>query len=624
MKMIQYSPSQNKIVEMTEGAMAVVASAGSGKTRVLTGRISYLLQNIPGSYRVLALTFTNKAAEEMKSRLSDIPNMDDRVFIGTIHSFCLNLIREKGNVIGFNEMPHIFNKESDRLEVVIEVLKRNELLARDYNNKDERERKKLSYNALEYISERKRNLRYSIEENDEEYEILFNDYNSLLHEQNAIDYDDIILYAYRIITERPKIAELYRKLYRYICVDEAQDLNFAQYEFIRALCGTEHKNILMVGDDKQAIFGFNGSDKKYFSQDFISDFNAQRIELTENYRSSKAVIRVANHIFPNSNDETKAATNGLVEFYAGKDESDEAAYVVKTIQEYVNIIKKHGEIEGDITYEDICVIARNKYVLKPIETLLEDKKIPYYYKRGSDTVLFESELLKLFDLGIRVILNPQDKLHVRQMIQLLKYGDVGTCDLQSVKKLVSTKGNELLSCVLNAWAVLEKDPKAYRQALDSILESAKLITIDSDEEKLMLYNEIENAKEYWKKYCSSVSSDSISVQGFLSNIALGLVNTTNKKEKGVTLATVHSVKGLEYDIVFIVGLNEGGFPDYRAVQSGGKSLEEEKNNTNVAVTRSRRFLYLSYPMTKLMPWDKTTPYPQKLSRFLNGIESIVK
>ncbi len=501
MKRIQYSTAQNKIVEMTEGAMAVIASAGSGKTRVLTGRISYLLQNIPGSYRVLALTFTNKAAEEMKSRLSDIPNIDDRVFIGTIHSFCLNLIREKGNVIGFNEMPHIFNKESDRLEVVIEVLKRNELLARDYNNKDERERKKLSYNALEYISERKRNLKYSIGENEEEYEVLFNDYNSLLYEQNAIDYDDIILYAYRIISERPKIAELYRKLYKYICVDEAQDLNFAQYEFIRALCGTEHKNILMVGDGKQAIFGFNGSDKKHFSQDFISDFNAQRIELTENYRSSKAVIRVANHIFPNSNDETKAATSGLVEFYAGKDESDEAAYVVKTIQKYVNIIKKHGEIEGEITYEDICVIARNKYVLKPIETLLEDNKIPYYYKRGSDIVLFESELLKFFDLGIRVILNPQDKLHVRQMIQLLKYGDVGTCDLQSVKKLIPTKGNELLSCVLNAWAVLEKDPKAYRQALDSILESFKLITIDSDEEKLMLYNEIENAKEYWKKYC---------------------------------------------------------------------------------------------------------------------------
>ncbi len=139
----------------------------------------------------------------------------------------------------------------------------------------------------------------------------------------------------------------------------------------------------------------------------------------------------------------------------------------------------------------------------------------------------------------------------------------------------------------------------------------------------MIYNEVENAKEYWRKYCSSVTSDSISIQGFLSNVALGMINVVNTKEKGLTLGTVHSVKGLEYDIVFVIGLNEGGFPDYRAVKAGGKAIEEERNITNVAITRARRFIHLSYPHTKFMPWDNETPYPQSISRFLQNIEEVI-
>lgn len=616
---IKYSPLQKKIVETTEGPMAVIASAGSGKTRVLTGRIDYVLSTKPGSYKILALTFTNKAADEMKSRLASIPDVAERVFIGTIHSLCLNVIREKGHIIGYDEMPHIFNNENDRMEIVTEVLSRNELLSEFYNSKSSVDQRKLVYEALDYISTRKRNLEYSEADDKEELQLLYDDYSILLSEQNAIDYDDIIVIAFRILSERPRIAELYRKLYKYICVDEAQDLNFAQYEFVKSLCGQEHKNVLMVGDGKQAIFGFNGSDKKYFTEYFIGDFGAEQIILTENYRNSKAVMLIANAVYPGSNDETTAAMPGLAEFYSAENEEDEARYVYHKIEEYTTKLKKHDEIEGKITYDSICIIARNKYIFKEIEALLSRYRKPYYYKRGSDTVLFETDRLRVFELGLRVVLNPSDRLHVKQIRQILKISlDTSPLTFESLKVKIADLNDPVLCSVLNAWKVISENNVNYRNALDIIQESLRDSSLEN-EEKLALHNEIELAKEYWKKYCSSVSKDSVSIQGFLNNIALGMVNLSYMKEKGVTLATVHSVKGLEYDIVFIIGLNEGSFPDYRAIKAGDKTLDEEKNETNVAITRAKRFLHLSYPKTKFMPWDKETPYPQKVSRFLKLI-----
>lgn len=615
---LNFSPMQERIVKTTEGSMAVLAAAGSGKTRVITGRIRHVLEAIPGAFRVMALTFTNKAAEEMKSRLAEMPNIGERVFIGTIHSFCLNVIREKGNVIGYPEMPHIYNNETDRLEIVIEVLKGNEILSRYYGEKNEKDQRQLAHEALDYISNRKRNLGYIASEESEELNLLYEDYNAILKEQNAIDYDDIILIAYRIFTERPKIAEIYRKLYKYVCVDEAQDLNYAQYELIKSLCGESHRNVLMVGDDKQAIFGFNGSDKKYLTVDFVSDFQAERVDLVENFRNSRAVIRVANLIYPKSNDESNAVFEGRIDFYAAPNEKDEARYVVEQIENYIQVIKTHDEIEGEISYENICVIARNKFVFKDTEQHLKDKHIPYYYKKGSDTVLFETDPLRVFDLGIRVILNPLDRLHLRQIVQILKLPTTNITGLPELKQELLRREGTAYPFVVKSWETIEKNGKDYRSALDIIQNSLVIITNISDVEKLDLFNEIEQAKEFWKKYCGTAAVDSIALQGFFSNIALGMINVSNVREKGVALATGHSIKGLEYDIVFIIGLNEGSFPDYRAVQSGGKALEEEKNNTYVAITRAKRFLHLSYPQTRFMPWDKDKPYPQRVSRFLKA------
>ncbi len=621
MRDIHFSALQKRIVEKTKGSMSVIAAAGSGKTRVLTGRVRHLLENVPGSYRILSLTFTNKAADEMKDRLSSIPNISDRAFIGTIHSFCLNILREKGNVIGYGEMPHIFEKESDRLEIVTEVFKRNESLIKYYEKKDERNKRRLLYDALDHISKRKRNLKLNGDEKETELEILYEDYNRFLSEQNAIDYDDIILFAYRIFTEKPKVCELYRKIYRYICVDEAQDLNFAQYQFIKILCGDNHRNVLMVGDDKQAIFGFNGSDKKYFSVNFVTDFNAEIVELIENYRSSKEIIRVANKIYPDSINEENAVYEGLFDCYIGVDAKDEAEYVVNKILYYLhNATKKEkAQIEGSISLDKICVVARNKFILKSIESELNNKQIPYYYKKGSDTELFESDEMRVFELGVRIALNPLDKLHLRQIASILKDRNIPLDDFNNTKKYLSEK-SAIFKLIVNSWEKIENKCKNLRDALDVIHYGLQAVNKNENEKSFeIIYEEITLAKQYWKKYCSSTNVDSVSIQAFFSNLALGMVNVKNIKENGIALGTVHSVKGLEYDIVFVIGLNEGSFPDYRAVKAGGRQIEEEKNLTYVAFTRSKRFLHISYPRTKLMPWDPTKPYIQYPSRFLKQI-----
>ena len=267
----------------------------------------------------------------------------------------------------------------------------------------------------------------------------------------------------------------------------------------------------------------------------------------------------------------------------------------------------------------MCVIARNRFIFKSLEEKLESEKIPYFYKKGSETTLFDSDEMKIFESGIRVILNPLDKLHLRQIHAILKNDVSPLRDFNEIKKYLLETGKSFIP-IVRAWEQIENNNKNLRDALNVISNNLSDIDKKNEEKPFeLMYKEILLAKEYWQKYCSSVSADSISIQGFLGNIALGMVSVKNEKEQGLTLGTVHSVKGLEYDIVFVVGLNEGSFPDYRAVRVGGKQLDEEKNLTNVAITRAKRFLHISYPKMKFMPWDRDNPYPQKPSRFLRGI-----
>lgn len=624
--MTNLSENQKKIVFADDGPRVVIASAGSGKTRVLTERVRFLLQNRSGRFKILALTFTNKAAEEMQERLSDIPNISDRTFIGTIHHFCLDLIRSKGSSIGIDQMPIIFESDQDRKQVLLQALDSNLSLKSQLERRPKKEQATILANTLESIGIKKRSL-YGLHSEQQTAESstleVFNDYNRLLALQNAIDFDDVICLAYRILSERPAVASLYRRIFKYICVDEAQDLNFAQYELIRALCGEDNRNVLLVGDPNQAIYGFNGSDKRFMTERFPRDFGGETLELQENYRSSKAVLDVANAISPGALDSTKAVISGEFKIKGFESELEEASAVANKIETMLSQ-GVHPDIEGAVNYESFCVLARNKYVFRHLESQLNERSIPFFFKRTGTALGAESDLLTAFDLGLRVLSNPIDRLHFNQLLELFEIStDAADWEgdalnrLGLIRGLLDTKSKADFQVVYTALETVERNITGYTKALDLLAEH--ISTGDGKEkdadEKALTLADIEMFRSTWANYLRSSSVEERNLAGFRNYRSLGLGTQGNIAESGITLGSVHSVKGLEFDIVFLLGMNDGVFPDYRAVRSGGAALEEERNNAFVAVTRSKRLLYVTYPQFRFMPWDAEVPVRQRPSQF---------
>jgi DNA helicase II / ATP-dependent DNA helicase PcrA len=629
---VSLSPKQREIVEATEGAQLVLASAGSGKTRILTERIRHLLENRTTHFKVLGLTFTNKAADEMRERLADLLDLADNAYIGTIHSFCQMVIESHGHTIGLKRAPVIMERESDRLALLEEVLLGNAALAPYYRQLgNERERRQQLYNLLTFFSRRKRQLTGSISQADVQWssaeaEMAYRDYNDRLAGQGAIDFDDILLVAYRILTEHPQVARLYTRTYRYVCVDEAQDLNEAQYALIRVLA-SGNGNVLMVGDPNQAIYGFTGSDRRFMLESFTQDFPVCPYELKENYRSSKAVIRAANSLFPDSMDEELAPLNGLCEVRSLPTEDDEAQWVAGKIEELL-AVRRHADIEGDISLSRMVVLARNRYVFPPLRERLGAKGIPHYLKRVGSTGELESDFGQAFDLGLRLLINDLDRLHLGQLCELLGIaGDPddnsqrGLAKLCALAQRTDSHWSKDYDALLAAWSVLDNDVNDFPQALARLREHCSAVVGDNPDAtsgRALTLLDLAYLHETWRKYALQVAADRRSLGHFRNQMAMGLT-TPHEEQSGLALATVHSVKGVEYDIVFVIGMVEGTFPDYRATRTQGKALDEEKNEAFVAMTRAKRLLFMTWPESKFMPWDQSKRAPQQRSRFLSGI-----
>ncbi|MBC5836421.1 ATP-dependent helicase [Flavobacterium muglaense] len=631
------SDIQERVKLHTDGALLVLAGAGSGKTRVLTERIKTLLET--GTYHILALTFTNKAAEEMKSRLEDVTDIQDRAFIGTIHSFCLEIINKQGYAIGLKEVPHFFDKEEDRKSILIDVFDSNIELKNIYLNKVDKERRNFIYEILDYISNKKKNLIEAIPNNPDINGLIYWEYQELLKKQNAIDFDDVIFLAYRILADRPSIAKIYRRLYKYISIDEAQDLNFAQYEFIKLLCNGEHKNVLMVGDINQSLFHFNGSDIKYMKDLFKKDFGADTIELKTNYRSSKAVLKIANKIKPDSTTIDPETPEGLFELKSFETDKDEANWVIDKIEELLSKKNEFEEIEGAITLDKIAVLARNKFLFQSIDFELkkrnnEGKKLDYFFKKGTDITDLGSELMILFDLGLSILSNNQDQLHYSKIQSILGFSKIDLLNnesgLENLKKISAVIDNEEsqvnYNLLIDAWTLIDKGINNFSTALNNLEKSIKTIYEEKEDavkedaviELDKIFFDINSFRDLWKTYSRNTKVELKTLSHFKTQIALGITYIENN-QKGITLGTVHSVKGLEYPIVFVIGMTQGAFPDFRAIQKGGNELESEENAFYVAVTRAERFLYLTYPKNRETQYGMKT---QKESEFIEKLLDI--
>lgn len=604
---INLSPKQEKIVCAVNGAIYVKASAGSGKTRILTERVRYLLGNT--NKKILALTFTNKAGAEIKERLSDISEIEKRVFVGTFHGFCQSILENHGHLIGLTKMPHIFEDEADRLELIEQAINQTPSYAGTYKTQSKKEQKNFRYRVLSYISTVKCKLIADNEleqhTDDENIVLLYQNYQDILRTQNAIDFDDLLLLAYSLLINYPKTASLYRRSFFSICIDEAQDLNNAQYQFLLALANGEFTNIMMVGDPNQSIFHFNGSSPDYMDKQFVHDFSPSVFELKENYRSSKSVLSAAKKIIPDVENFAETVKKGIFEIKGFEDEGDEVQWIINKITSLVSL-KVHGDIEGEISYEKIAVLARNKYIFNQLEAQLVESNLPFYYKMTPGTIRFESDLMKTFDLGLRVRLNPQDILHKQRLFNRLKIEGNNNPYLKNITPLISDQSlKEVIILVLS----LNDDGSNLKRSFENLKDN---INIEDENEKSMIINDINEILKHWHNYASK--TDNKSLHQFKNAMALGQTHPL-AQHSGITLSTVHTMKGQEFDIVFIMGMDDETFPDYRAVRNGGIEMTQEKNNLYVAFTRAKRFLYVTYPKKRMMPWGDYKM--RRLSRFLD-------
>jgi len=607
------SAEQLEVVCHIEGPLLVEAGPGSGKTRVLTERIRHLLTKVSGHFRILALTFTNKAADEMKDRLLDLGNERERAFIGTLHSFCLDMLTERGKLVGVQGTPNIFEQFKDRKEVLLKAIEEDPLLSDEINQiEDLKERNRRVDGWLTGISNIKSHPISCAVIEDELTQHVMDAYEAGMRACNAYDFDDLLLLVYRLLVGNPKLADLYRRLYQFVCIDEAQDMNEAQYAVICALCSDGYKNVMMVGDPRQSIYGFNTSGPEYMER-FGVEFAAKRIELTANYRSSRAVVKVAQLQDPNYMVAMQLPIEGSVTVLVGQDEQDEAKQITDELQRLFS--EGHPDVEGGVEPSKCAILGRTRFALLAIEALLKERNIPYY-KRLTANHENESEVVDDFQLAIRVLANPMDRLHLSALAKKWKVAF----------PLISDYKSDYVSALRGmAEAASGTRPLAIYEAIEAIANNQSRLDLmpalsileryaDGLEEpdRLAIYEDVAVFRQEWDQYLRAAGG-SKALSSFISSKALG--NTQKAAREGVALLTVHSSKGLEFDVVFIAGMAEGTFPDYRA--TGAKEQAEERRNAFVAVTRSKRLLYLSYPASRVMPWGGTRS--QVRSRFLTNL-----
>ncbi|MDC3191820.1 ATP-dependent helicase [Pseudoalteromonas elyakovii] len=630
--MISLSPAQANIVKSPIGTpIQILASAGSGKTRVLTERIRFILENTKKD-RIIALTFTNKAAEEMQERLVEVDGIEDRSWIATVHSVAQRILEQYGHTIGLPSELHIYDRDKDRMEVFLQSLRDEGVDIDTYLNiedsKEKKNRQQVMQNYMDTFSIIKREL-LNQGEADERFGVesgvwkIYQDYQNALLASGGIDYDDILVKAHELLLKQGWIAELYRTKYKHICVDEAQDLNKAQYEFISAFCGNKIKSILMVGDPNQMIYGFNGSSEKYLLTQFVDDYQPTQYQLTENYRSTKAVINVANKIKPLSQTEHEMALNGVFHKQSCDDEYVEALWVVNQINELL-MLGIHPEIEGKISLKNMVVIARNRFVFKAITDELAQKNIPYHFKKGERQTEPTSLFGKVLDFALRLKLNPKDWVDGKKLCAILKvtppddwgnedYLSVWANDVLNSEILFSDLQSKLLTQIQNLDADEPNIPKFHKELEAELNILANDETLEDKKPEIeRSLAELEEFRNSWTRFKSKGLGNSL--QAFRNALALGQLAETAQGE-GITLSTVHTMKGLEKDIVFLIGMVEGVFPDYRAKTA--QEIEEEKNSAFVAVTRAKRWLYITYPQKRTMPWGDIKF--QSPSRFIKDL-----
>lgn len=622
---------QQQAVQHTEGPLLILAGAGSGKTKVLTVRIAHLLAQGVNPYEILAITFTNKAAKEMKSRVEGlVGDVANRIWLSTFHSFCAKFLRfELDNFLGYNSNFTIYDT-SDSQAVIKTALKALNLDDKYYPVGAMIGAISDAKNKLLFASDFRKQARDFYQQKVAD---VYEYYERELRKNNALDFDDLLLVAVKLLQSNEAVLDKYSKRFRYVMIDEYQDTNHAQY-LLAKLLASHWKNIAVVGDADQSIYAWRGADIQNIL-DFEKDYpNCTSIKLEQNYRSTKIILDAANAVIENNEGRPKKnlwtdKTEGAkIQHFTAQSEHEEAAFIGDTIA------KKH-DIHG-VPYGDMAILYRTNAQSRVLEEALIKRALPYTMVGG--TKFYDRKEIKDVLAYLRVLYNPFDDLSLLRIINVPKRS-IGATTVAKLQDYARANGTSLFMTltqlhlvdtikgktkekleefgILIFTLVAEMEDKTVLDILESILDRTGYLAQLEESTDPQDQARAENIGELL-----SVAKDfqdtnpTGTVEDFLEQVALvNDIDSFEQEESKVTLMTLHAAKGLEFPIVFLGGLEEGLFPHSRTLMNP-EEIEEERRLAYVGITRAEKELYISNATTRTV-FGRTSSYLP--SRFIDEI-----
>ena len=621
---------QKEAVEYLGGPLLILAGAGSGKTRVLTYKIAYLLEKkIVKPWEVLAITFTNKAAKEMKQRAVDLIGEDaNDVWLGTFHSVCVRILKREIGLLGYGKDFNIFD-ELDKEKVIKEVIKKLNVDDKQYPVSLIKYEISKSKDAMKDYKKYKEEVigDYRREKIADIYEL----YQKTLMQNNAIDFDDIIMLTVRLFLENPDRLVHYQSKFRYLLVDEYQDTNKIQFLLI-SLLSSAHGNICVVGDESQSIYGFRGADISNILN-FEKEFpNAKIVKLEENYRSTQNILSAANEVIKNNKSKidknlwTGNDEGHKIEYRTLNNEYEEVEYIVDAIDELCKKEKK--------TYADFAVLFRTNAQARVLEEVFMRSGTPYRLIGGLK--FYSRKEIKDLTSYLKLIQNKNDNIALKRIINEPKRG-IGDTALDRLDKLAEEKGISIFELIQDSSNLVGIRSAGniimFRDMINSLIAKKDELSV-SDLMKLTLkesgYEAMlnsEQTKETEMRFenlmefigvAMEFENESVdnSLADFLESIALvSDVDKLDESAEAVTLMTMHSAKGLEFNVVFLVGMEEGLFPSKRSIEED-EDCEEERRLCYVGITRAKQKLVITNVSKRTLYGSTTYATP---SRFISEI-----
>lgn len=605
------NPMQRKAATTLDGPVLILAGAGSGKTRTITYRIANLIQQGVKPWKILALTFTNKAAREMQSRVERLVGGEATdMWLGTFHSVCVRILRRDIEKLGYKRSFTIYD-EDDQERVIKGALKalnidEKELPVRSVSWAISDAKNKL-LTCDEWFAQSARDYRCS------QIHDVFNFYEERLRSANALDFDDLIMKTLQLFADHPPVLDYYRDRFEYVHVDEYQDTNMAQYEFVRLLTSGS-RNLCVVGDDDQAIYGWRGADIRNIL-DFEKDFpDATVIKLEQNYRSTANILDAANQVIAHNTGRkektlwTDDDAGDLIRLFSAGDEREEAAWICEQI-------RRQHQVSP---YSEMAVLYRTHAQSRVIEEMLMRAGIPYKVFGG--TRFYDRREVRDALAYLRLIVNPADDISLKRIINVPKraIGDATVTALDEAARaegvpifsvlscLPDTLGSRPKKCVGDFTALIfelmsQKDQMKLSEYVDYVITKAGLKQQFENEDGEEAETRLQNLNEFVGSATEfEKQSDDKSLEAFLENVSLvSDLDRETDAPQYVTLMTLHTAKGLEFEAVFLAGMEEGIFPSARSLQEEGR-MEEERRLCYVGLTRAKKNLYLSCARRRML------------------------